>query len=288
MERPETACRWVFTGVAPTRTPTYSTILRRLRTRDPDVLAAGTFFGEALAVAGSSRSWHEDPRMSRATVGIDLCEVCGQLGGPAETCIYADAPWVPELRSSFGPADFHPVARGCAGARAVRQESLPGRSSPSAILSWHSAARYGGLPVPSRPVRAPPASMDSGKAPRRHSKNRARPDGQFLRTFRVDAGDRLPGSRTGASCSSGRTARRWSLGQELAPDKARFPTPPWSSGREQSQESRRRRGPGRAGLAVAPVAEAQAPIRMARRSPRAGGCVARPGPAPRLPVCLRT
>src|SRR2546425_9110859 len=86
----------VFTEAYPQGTTDFSAILRRLGVLNPDVLAAGTYFEDAVAITRQMKALGVNPRMYGATTGIDLPRFYETLGRTAEF-VYGSTPWLPEL-----------------------------------------------------------------------------------------------------------------------------------------------------------------------------------------------
>jgi branched-chain amino acid transport system substrate-binding protein len=191
----------------------FSAILSKVRTANPDVLAAATYFEDAVAITGQLKAANVNPRMFAVTVGGDLPKFYEVLGRSAEF-VYGAAAWELELMALLRAGELVPLGRRYPGARefveAHRKE-------------FPSAAGYGGCQVLMEAVRRA-GSLDGEKV-------RAAILGMSLNTvyggFKVD--------RDGIQTAHTMLTFQWQDGtkvivwpDELAPGKPRFPTPPWN------------------------------------------------------------
>lgn len=64
----------------PPRTTDFSTVLARVRTANPDVLAAGTYFEDAVTITRQLREVNVNPKMFAVTVGGDFPQFSQMLG----------------------------------------------------------------------------------------------------------------------------------------------------------------------------------------------------------------
>jgi branched-chain amino acid transport system substrate-binding protein len=198
----------------------FSAILGKIRTAAPDVLAAATYFDDAVAVTRQLKASNVSPKMFGVTVGGDLPKFYEVLGRDAEF-VYGAAPWEPELVTLLRAGELIPVARRYPGARefveAYRKEF------PGADFSYHSAAGYGGCQILAEAIKRA-GSLNAEKV-------RAAILNMNLNTvyggFKVD--------RDGIQIAHTMLTFQWQDGKkvivwpdELAPGKPRFPTPPWS------------------------------------------------------------
>jgi branched-chain amino acid transport system substrate-binding protein len=74
----------VLVEAYPKGTTDFSALLTRIRAADPDVVAAGTYFEDAVALARQLKELDVNPRMFAGTVGGDLPEFYRRLGRTAE------------------------------------------------------------------------------------------------------------------------------------------------------------------------------------------------------------
>jgi branched-chain amino acid transport system substrate-binding protein len=210
----------VLVEAYPKGTTDFSAILTKVRAANPDVLAAATYFDDAVALTRQLKQSDVNPRMFGVTVGGDLPRFYELLGRSAEF-VYGAAAWEPELVALLRAGELVPVARRYPGAREFVESHR--KEFPGADLSYHSAAGYGGCQVLVEAIRR------AGSV-----------DGERVRTaildlslntvyggFKVDR----DGIQTGHTIltfqwQDGKKVIVWP--EELAPGKPRFPTPPWS------------------------------------------------------------
>ena len=160
-----------------------------------------------------------NPRMYGATVGVDLPKFYETLGRIAEF-VYGSTPWVPEL-VELRAGGLIPIARQYPGAREFVESYR--KEFPGADLSWHSAAGYGGCQILVEAVRRA-GSLDSGKLRDAILKM---DHNTVFGAFRVDGdGLQIAHKMLLFQWQDGKKVIVWP--EELAPGKARFPTPPWS------------------------------------------------------------
>jgi branched-chain amino acid transport system substrate-binding protein len=204
----------------PKGTTDFSAILAKIRAANPDVLAAATYFEDAVAIARQLKASNVNPRMFGVTAGGDLPKFYEMLGRSAEF-VYGAAAWELELMALLRGGELVPVARRYPGAREFVEAHRT--EFPAAELSYHSAAGYGGCQVLVEAIRRA-GSLDGEKV-------RAAILGMSLHTvyggFKVE--------RDGIQTAHTMLTFQWQDGKkvivwpdELAPGKPRFPTPPWS------------------------------------------------------------
>jgi len=210
----------VLVETYPRGTTDFSAILAKVRAANPDVLAAATYFEDAVAIAHQLKAANVNPRMFGVTVGGDLPKFYEVLGRSAEF-VYGAAAWQLELMALLRGGELVPVARRYPGAREFVESHR--KEFPGAELSYHSAAGYGGCQVLVEAIRRA-GSLDGDKV-------RAAILNLTLNTvyggFKVD--------RDGIQTAHTMLMFQWQDGKkvivwpdELAPGKPRFPTPPWS------------------------------------------------------------
>ena len=201
-------------------TTDFSAVLAKVRAADPDVLAAATYFDDAVALSRQIQTHAVGPRMFGVTVGGDLPGFYQRLGRTAEF-VYGATQWEPELVAPVRAGSLIPVARRYPGAgefvEAYRKEF------PGADLSYHAAAGYAGCRVLLEAIRRA-GSLDGAKI-------RDAILGMQLNTvfggFKVDAdGVQVAHRMLTFQWQDGRKVIVWP--DELAVGLPRFPTPPWS------------------------------------------------------------
>jgi branched-chain amino acid transport system substrate-binding protein len=210
----------VLVEAYPKGTTDFSAILTKVRAANPNVLAAATYFDDAVAMTRQLKASNVNPRMFGVTVGGDLPRFYEVLGRSAEF-VYGAAAWELELMALLRGGELVPLARRYPGAREFVESHR--KEFPGADLSYHSAAGYGGCQVLVEAIRRA-GSLDGEQV-------RAAILNMSLNTvyggFKVD--------RDGVQIGHTNLTFQWQDGKkvivwpdELAPGKARFPTPPWS------------------------------------------------------------
>ena len=197
----------------------FSTILAKVRAANPDVLGGATFFDDAVAITRQMKALNVNPRMYGLTVGVDLPKFYEALGRDAEF-VYGASSWLPEL-VELRAGGLIPIARQYPGAREFVESYK--KEFPGVDLSFASAVGYGGCQILVEAIRRA-GSLDSGKLRDAILKM---DHNTVFGGFRVD--------RDGLQIAHKRVIFQWQDGkkvivwpEELAPGKARFPTPPWS------------------------------------------------------------
>jgi branched-chain amino acid transport system substrate-binding protein len=196
----------VFVEAYPKGNTDFSAILTKIRTASPDVLAAATYFDDAVAITRQMKELNVNPKMYGVTVGGDLPKFYELVGKNGEF-VYGATQWEPELPYP-GAKEF--------------TESYK-KEFPGADLSYHSAGGYAGCQILVDAIKRA-RSLDGEKI-------RAEIAKMDLTTvyggFKVDDG--------GFQLSHKMVMFQWQEGKkvivwpdELAAGKARFPTPPWS------------------------------------------------------------
>jgi branched-chain amino acid transport system substrate-binding protein len=204
----------------PKGTTDFSAILTKVRAANPDVLAAATYFDDAVALTRQLKESNVNPRMFGVTVGGDLPKFYEALGRSAEF-VYGATQWELELMALLRGGELIPLARRYPGAREFVEAHR--KEFPGADLSYQSAGGYGGCQVLVEAVRR--AGSLEGEPVRAAILNMS------LNTvyggFKVD--------RDGLQIAHTMLTFQWQDGKkvivwpdELAPGKPRFPTPPWS------------------------------------------------------------
>jgi branched-chain amino acid transport system substrate-binding protein len=210
----------VLVEAYPKGTTDFSAILTKVRGANPDVLAAATYFDDAVAMTRQLKESNVNPRMFGVTIGGDLPKFYEVLGRSAEF-VYGAAAWELELMALLRAGELVPLARRYPGAREFVESHR--KEFPGADLSYHTASGYGGCQVLVEAIRRAGA-LDGEKI-------RAAILNMSLNTvyggFKVD--------RDGLQVAHTMLTFQWQDGKkvivwpdELAPGKPRFPTPPWS------------------------------------------------------------
>jgi branched-chain amino acid transport system substrate-binding protein len=209
----------LFVEEYPAGTTDFTPILTRVRAANPDLLGAGTFFEDSVAVARQLKALNVNPRMFAATVGVDLPRFYEALGRDAEF-VYGATQWEPEL-VTLRAGGLIPIARQYPGAKEFVESH--NKEYPGADLSYQTAGGYGACQVLMEAIKRA-ASLDGEKI-------RASILGLDFSTiygaFRVDKdGFQIAHKMVTFQWQDGKKVIVWP--EELATGKPRFPTPPWS------------------------------------------------------------
>jgi branched-chain amino acid transport system substrate-binding protein len=203
----------------PKGTVDFKALLAKVRAANPDVLAAGTYFEDALAITRQLKAMDVNPRMFGVTVGADLPKFYESLGKSAEF-VYGASQWDPAL-VTLRAGGLIPVAREYPGAKELVQEHQ--KAFPGADLSYHTAAGYAGCEILLDSIRRA-GSLDGERVRSAILKNDMN---TVFGPFRVDAGGFQVGHKAlMIQWQDGKKVIVWP--EELAADRARIPTPPWS------------------------------------------------------------
>ena len=195
----------VFQEAYPKGNTDFSAMLVKVKAANPDVVAASTYFDDAVAIVRQMKELNVNPKMLGVTVGGDLPEFHDLLKQNAEY-IYGASQWEPSLPYP-GHRDF------------LEQYKRKFNHEPS----YHAAAGYGGCLVYLEAVKRA-GSLDSEKV-------RAELLRLELKTpfgdYKVDQdGFQVAHKMVLFQWQDGKKVTVWP--DDLAGGKARFPTPPWS------------------------------------------------------------
>jgi branched-chain amino acid transport system substrate-binding protein len=199
-------------------TTDFTALLGRVRAANPDVLAAATYFEDAVAITRQLKELDVNPRMFGVTVGGDLPKFYETLGRSAEF-VYGASQWEPEL-VTLRAGGLIPIARQYPGAQEFVEAHR--REFPGADLSYHTAAGYTGCQILLEAVKRAD-SLDGDKVREAILKL----DQHFVfGAFRVDPGGfQLAHKTLMFQWQDGKKAIVWP--DDLAPAKPRVPTPRW-------------------------------------------------------------
>ncbi len=195
----------VFEEAYPKGTTDFAALLTKVKAARPDVLGAGTFFDDIVAITRQMKELDVNVKMFGSTVGGDLPEYYKLLGKTADF-VYGASQWEPGLP--------HPGIR----------EFVDGyKKEFNRMLSYHSAAAYAGCQLFVGAVRRV-GSLDPDKL---------RQDLLNLRTktafgdYHVDErGFQIGHKMVTIQWQDGRQVVVWP--DEVSGGKAQFPTPAWS------------------------------------------------------------
>jgi branched-chain amino acid transport system substrate-binding protein len=204
----------------PKGTTDFSAPLTRIRQANPDVLGAGTYFDEAVAITRQLKALDVNPRMFAVTAGGDLPKFYEVLGRTAEF-VYGTSQWEPELSVLVRGGGRVPVNRRYPRVREFVDSYT--KVFPGVDLSYRAAQGYGGCQVLVEAIgRA--GSLDGSKIRNEILK-------MSLNTvygpFKVAPdGVQVAHQMLMFQWQEGRKVLVWP--DELAGGPPRFPTPPWS------------------------------------------------------------
>lgn len=209
----------VFVEAYPKGTIDFSAILTKVRAANPDVLGAATYFDDAAAIIRQMKVINLSPKMYGVTVGGDLPKFYEVSGRDAEF-VYASTPWDPEL-VTLRAGGLIPIARQYPGAKEFVESHK--REFSGADLSYQTAAGYAIGQILVEAIKRT-GSLDGEKIREQILK-------MDLNTvfggFKVDPdGFQIAHKMLMFQWQDGKKVIVWP--EELAPGKARFPTPPWS------------------------------------------------------------
>jgi branched-chain amino acid transport system substrate-binding protein len=212
----------VLVEVYPPRTTDFSAVLSKVRTANPDVLAAGTYFDDAVAITRQLRELNVNPKMFAVTVGGDFPQFY-QLLGPSAEFVYGASQWMAEL-VTLRAGGLIPIARQYPGAREFVEAYR--KAFPGADLSYHAASGYAGCQVLVEAIRRA-GSLDSDKI---RDAILTMDLNTVFGAFKVDKdGIQIAHKMVMFQWQDGKKVIVWP--EELAPGQPRFPTPPWGERR---------------------------------------------------------
>jgi branched-chain amino acid transport system substrate-binding protein len=195
----------VFTEAYPKGNTDFSALLTKVKAANPDVLAAATYFDDAVALTRQMKELNVSPKMYGVTVGGDLPEFYDTLKQNAEF-IYGATQWEPTLPYP-GNQEFFETYKKDFG------------HEPS----YHSAAGYAGCVIYAEAVKRA-GSLDADKVREQLLKLETK---TMFGDFKVDAdGFQLTHKMVTFQWQGEKKVTVWP--DELAQAKPRFPTPPWN------------------------------------------------------------
>jgi branched-chain amino acid transport system substrate-binding protein len=209
----------VFVEVYGKGTADFGALLTRVRATNPDVIAAATYFEDAVAITRQLKELNVSPKMFGVTVGGDLPKFHSTLGSTAEF-VYGASQWEAEL-VTLRAGGLIPIARLYPGAsefvEAYRKEY------PGADFSYHSAGGYAGCEVFIEAIKR--AGSVDGEKMRAAILNLDYHN--VYGGFKVNAdGFQVAHKMVLFQWQDGKKVIVWP--EELAPGRPRYPTPPWS------------------------------------------------------------
>jgi branched-chain amino acid transport system substrate-binding protein len=183
----------------------FSALLTKVRAANPDVVAASTYFDDAVALTRQMKELNVNPKMYGVTVGGDLPEFYDLLKQNAEY-IYGATQWESSLP--------YPGQKEFMAAYQAKFKREP---------AYHSAAGYAGCVIYLEAVKKA-GSLDADKVREQLLKLETR---TMFGDYKVDAdGFQLAHKMVMFQWQDGKKVIVWP--EELANGKARYPTPPWN------------------------------------------------------------
>jgi branched-chain amino acid transport system substrate-binding protein len=195
----------VFQEAYPKGNTDFSALLTKLRAFNPDVIAAATYFDDAVAITRQMRELNVSPRMFGVTVGGDLPEFYTLLKQNAEY-IYGSSQWEATLPYP-GQREFLEGYKKKFGREPV----------------YHSAAGYAGCVIYLEAAKRA-GTLDSDKVREQLLQLGTR---TVFGDYKVDQdGFQTAHKMVILQWQDGKKVTVWP--EELATGKPRFPTPPWN------------------------------------------------------------
>jgi len=196
----------VFTEAYPKGNTDFSALLTKLKAANADVLAAATYFDDAVALTRQMKELDVNPKMYGVTVGGDLPEFYDTLKQNAEY-IYGATQWEPTLPYA-GNQEWHETYKKEFG------------HEPS----YHSAAGYAGCAIYAEAAKRA-NTLDADRVREQLLKLETR---TIFGDYKVDAdGFQVAHKMVTFQWQKEKKATVWP--DDLAKAKPLFPTPPWTS-----------------------------------------------------------
>ena len=196
----------VFTEAYPKGNTDFSALLTKLKAANAEVLAAATYFDDAVALTRQMKELDVNPKMYGVTVGGDLPEFYDTLKQNAEY-IYGATQWEPTLPYP-GNQEWHETYKKEFG------------HEPS----YHSAAGYAGCVIYAEAAKRA-NTLDADRVREQLLKLETR---TIFGDYKVDAdGFQVAHKMVTFQWQKEKKATVWP--DELAKAKPLFPTPPWTS-----------------------------------------------------------
>jgi branched-chain amino acid transport system substrate-binding protein len=202
----------------PKGTTDFTALLRKVAAAKPDVVAAATYFDDAIAITRGLKALDISPKMYGVTVGGDLPKFHEILGRDAEF-VYGGSQWLAEL-VTLRAGGLIPIARQYPGAAEFVDAHK--KEFPGAGFSYQTVAGYGACQIFVEAVKRA-GTMDNGRVRDAILKLDMN---TVYGAYKVDEG----GFQTAHKMvlfqwQDGKKVIVWP--EELAADRPRFPTPPW-------------------------------------------------------------
>ena len=196
----------VYQEAYPKGNTDFSALLTKVKAANPDVIAAATYFDDAVALTRQMRELGVNPKMYGVTVGGDLPEFYDTLKQNAEY-IYGATQWEPTLPYPGNPEFFDTY-----------------KKEFGHEPSYHSAAGYAGCLIYAEGVKRA-GSLDADKVRQQLLKLETK---TAFGDYKVDAdGFQLAHKMVTFQWQREKKVTVWP--DDLAKDKPKFPTPPWNA-----------------------------------------------------------
>ena len=185
----------------------FSALLVKIKAANPDVIAAGTYFDDAVAITRQMKELNVNPKMFGLTVGGDLPEFYDLLKQNAEY-VYGSTQWDESLPYP-GQKEF----------LAAYKAKFKGQEP-----SYHTAAGYAGCLIYAEAVKKA-GTLDADKVRDQLLKMEIK---TAFGDYKVEPGRVPDRAQDGHAPVAGRQAHRW-CGRTISSNgKPRYPTPEWS------------------------------------------------------------
>jgi branched-chain amino acid transport system substrate-binding protein len=195
----------VYTEAYPKGNTDFSALLTKVKATNPDVIAAATYFDDAVALTRQMKELNVNPKMYGVTVGGDLPEFYDILKQNAEH-IYGATQWEPTLPYP-GNQEFFEAYK-----KDFNHEP-----------SYHSAAGYAGCVIYAEAVKRA-GSLDADKVREQLLKLEMK---TMFGDYKVDQdGFQVAHKMVTFQWQGEKKVTVWP--DDLAKGKPRFPTPPWN------------------------------------------------------------
>lgn len=197
----------------------FTAILTKLKAANPDVIAAATYYDDAIAVTRGLKELNINPKAFAVTAGGDLPKFYEVLGRTADY-VYGGSQWEADL-VTLRAGGIVPIARQYPGAREFVETYR--KEFPGADLSYQTAQGYSACQILLEGVRI--AGALGGERIRDAIAKYDSPTA--FGAFKVDQdGFQIGHKMVLFQWQDGKKVIVWP--DEIAPGRPQFPTPPWS------------------------------------------------------------
>jgi branched-chain amino acid transport system substrate-binding protein len=211
--------RVVLVESYPKGTTDFTGLLRKVAEAKPDVVAAATYFDDAVAITRGLKALDINPKLFGVTVGGDLPKFYQTLGRDAEF-VYGGSQWLAEL-VTLRAGGLIPIARQYPGAAEIVETHK--KVFPGTGFSYHTVGGYGGCQLFVAAIKQA-GSLDGARI--REAMLKLDTNTAFG-AFRVDEGGfQVAHKMVTFQWQDGKKVIVWP--EELAADRPRVPTPPWN------------------------------------------------------------